>query len=258
MRSFIVAANWKMHKTPNEAVQFFRDVLPPLKDRIGSKGSNGGLKRVVVFVPALNFAASEETTRNSKIELGGQNIHQELKGAFTGENSAATLKAMGAKWALVGHSERRTLFGETDAVTGLKMKTVLDQQLSAMLCVGETLEQRDKGETIRVVARQLEEGFKDIVDATKMTPSRIAIAYEPVWAIGTGKVASPEQASDVHQSIRQWLSTKFDKSTAQEIPILYGGSVKPDNVAALAQKPDIDGFLVGGASLEPKSFLELI
>lgn len=259
MRDFILAANWKMHKTPSESAQFFREFMPKHAQRGHDlKRANGSHERTVFFVPALNLSICREVVGDqSGLEIGGQNIHHEVKGAFTGENSAATLKAMGAKWALVGHSERRTLFGETDAQTALKMKTALDNGLSAMLCVGETLDEREAGHTIKVVARQLEAGFKDIVDVTKSAPKRIAIAYEPVWAIGTGKVASPDQASEVHKSIRHWLTTRFDAKTAGEISILYGGSVKPDNAKAIGEKPDIDGFLVGGASLEPASFLGL-
>lgn len=257
MRDFIFAANWKMHKTPNESVQFFREFLPQLDGRLEVKAPNGGSRRVVFFVPAYNAYVCEQAIQGSGVEIGGQNIHHETKGAFTGENSAAVLKAMGAKWALVGHSERRTIFGETDDQTAQKMKTALANGLSAMLCVGETLNERESGSTIKVVARQLEAGFRDIVDVTKNEPKRISIAYEPVWAIGTGKVATPEQASEVHQSIRHWLTTRFDAKTASEISILYGGSVKPDNAKAIGEKTDIDGFLVGGASLEPASFLGL-
>ena len=260
MRNFIFAANWKMHKTPDESVTFFRDFLPQMKLKLENslKTSAGAEKRAVFFVPALNLAASVAAVRNSSVEIGGQNIHSEIKGAFTGENSANVLKSIGANWALVGHSERRTLFGETDAMTALKMKTALASGLSAMLCVGETLQERESNSTIKVVARQLEIGLGSITEEIKKSPQRIAIAYEPVWAIGTGKVATPEQASEVHQSIRAWLASKFDAKTATEISILYGGSVKADNAASIASKPDIDGFLVGGASLEVASFLGLM
>lgn len=256
MRNFILAANWKMHKTPDETAAFFREFNPKLQPLLG-KGLNGGDKRVVFFVPALDLSTAVFASQGAEIEIGGQNIHAELKGAFTGENSASVLKTMGAKWALVGHSERRSLFGETDADTAKKMKTALASGLSAMLCVGETLQEREAGETIKVVARQLEAGLSEVLETASVEPRRIAIAYEPVWAIGTGKVATPDQASDVHKSIRQWLTTRLDAKIAQEIAILYGGSVKPDNAQAIGAKPDIDGFLVGGASLEPASFLGL-
>ncbi|CAN5684217.1 triose-phosphate isomerase [soil metagenome] len=262
MRDFIFAANWKLHKTPAEAVAFFENFITGLaaKTPVGSvaKGPNGGVRRVVFFVPALALPAAECTVKGTAIELGGQNIHQEVKGAFTGENSAAVLKAIGVGWALVGHSERRTLFGETDEATALKMKTALDNGLSAMLCVGETLAERDANKTIEIVSRQLLVGLSKVREVLGVTPARISIAYEPVWAIGTGKVATPTQASEVHQAVRQWLVKNFDAKTANEIAILYGGSVKPDNAASIAAQPDIDGFLVGGASLEPASFLGLI
>lgn len=254
MRNFILAANWKMHKTPDDTTAFFREFNPKLEAKLG-KGPNGGEKRVVFFVPALDLSAAIVSTRETKIEIGGQNIHAELKGAFTGENSAAVLKTMGAKWALVGHSERRSLFGETDLETASKMKTAIQAGLSAMLCVGETLQERESGKTLQVVSRQLEAGLAQVLETLAKEPSRLAIAYEPVWAIGTGKVASPEQASEVHVAIRQWLSERV--STASEIAILYGGSVKPENSQALGAMPEIDGFLVGGASLEAASFLNL-
>lgn len=249
-----------MHKSPNEAVQFFKDFLPKFEQRGGKKmasGPNGGPLRTVFFVPALDLFACEQVTRGSGVEIGGQNIHHEIKGAFTGENSAAVLASIGASWALVGHSERRSLFGETDVMTDQKMKTAVANGLSAMLCVGETLQEREADQTLRVVTRQLEAGLAGVLDVLRATPKRIAIAYEPVWAIGTGKVATPDQASEVHQSIRAWLNTKTDAKVAAEIAILYGGSVKPDNAKAIGSKPDIDGFLVGGASLEVDSFLGL-
>ena len=257
MREFMYAANWKMHKTPSESVAFFSEFIPGLEKK-AAHGPNGGARRVIFFVPALDLFSSELATRGTAVEVGGQNIHAEVKGAFTGENSAAVLRSMGAKWALVGHSERRTLFGESDAMTSQKMKTAIANNLSAMLCVGETLQEREANQTINVVSRQLEAGLSQILEAVRANPKQISIAYEPVWAIGTGKVASPQQASEVHQAIRAWLSKKFDTKVASEMTILYGGSVKADNAALIAAKPDIDGFLVGGASLEVASFLGLM
>lgn len=284
MRDFILAANWKLNKTPSEASQFFRDFSEKLEDRLSlpptaggesrdirgfGEGPNGGRRRIVFFVPALLVATSEQVVKGTGLEIGGQNIWVETKGAFTGENSSDVLNAMGAAWALVGHSERRSIFGETDKHTAQKMKTALTSGLSAMLCVGETLAEREAGETLKVVFRQLEEGLSLIGDVIAKDPSRVAIAYEPVWAIGTGKVATPEQASEVHQALRKRLAEFLGKSqagaggadsgttVASEIALLYGGSVKPDNAKALGSKPDIDGFLVGGASLEPDSFLGL-
>ncbi|MDX9731165.1 MAG: triose-phosphate isomerase [Bdellovibrionales bacterium] len=275
MRDFILAANWKMHKSPREAVQFFRDFVPALESKLKlaplaesggaprvargfGQGPNKGARRVLFFVPALNVFASEQAVRGSGLELGIQNIHSEAKGAFTGENSPVVASEMGVSWALVGHSERRALFSETDAQTGLKMQAALVHGLSAMICVGETLAEREAGITMTVVERQLDAALTGIAETLRATPDRVAVAYEPVWAIGTGKVATPEQASSVHQSIRQWLVGKFGAETAGLISILYGGSVKSDNAAAIAAQPEIDGFLVGGASLEPQSFLGLI
>jgi triosephosphate isomerase len=253
MRDFIYAANWKMNKNPVEALQFFRDFEPLLEKKSLAKS-----KRVVFFVPDVNLSTCVEALKGKPIELGGQNIHAQVSGAFTGETSAAVLESMGVAWALIGHSERRTLFGETDAMTADKVKTALANGLSAMLCVGETLVEREGGDTLIVVARQLELGLAKVIDVVRANPKRLAIAYEPVWAIGTGKVASPEQASEVHQAIRKWLTAKFDAQVAGEISILYGGSVKPDNAKSIGEKPDIDGFLVGGASLEPASFIGLM
>ncbi len=257
MRDFIYAANWKMNKNPTEAVAFFREFIPALEKKSFAKTANHGARRLVFFVPAVDLSASEQVVKGKGIELGGQNIHTETKGAFTGETSAAVLKSIGVAWALVGHSERRTLFGETDQITAQKMKTAFESDLSAMLCVGETLIEREGGDTLVVVARQLEVGLAPVLDTIRKNPSRLSIAYEPVWAIGTGKVASPEQASEVHQSIRRWLTSKFDAKTADQVSILYGGSVKPDNAKLIGAKQDIDGFLVGGASLEPATFLGL-
>lgn len=257
MRDFIYAANWKMNKNPAEAVQFFREFIPSLEKKIFFQSANHIGRRVLFFVPALDLFACEQAVRGQRIELGGQNIHAETKGAFTGENSAAVLKAMNVGWALVGHSERRTLFEESDQMTALKMKTALSNDLSAMLCVGETLTQREGGDTLVVVARQLEVGLAPVLEEIRKNPARVAIAYEPVWAIGTGRVATPDQASEVHQSIRKWLTAKFDEDIAKQVSILYGGSVKPDNAQLIGAKPDIDGFLVGGASLECETFLGL-
>lgn len=252
MRDFILAANWKMHKTPKESAAFFRDFLPALK-------AGSGNRRVIFFVPATNMVTSEEATRGSTVELGAQNVHSEVKGAFTGETSVETVKAIGAKWALVGHSERRTLFHETDADAAKKVKAGLAAGLDVMLCIGETLAEREAGKTMDVVRRQLERGLELVAgDTVKSQPKRISIAYEPVWAIGTGKVATPEQASEVHQFLRKTMTELYGAASANAITILYGGSAKADNVASLVAQKDIDGFLVGGASLEVASFSALI
>ncbi len=245
MRAFVLAANWKMHKTPAETAAFFEIFLA------GFSPSPG--RQTVFFVPAINLTTALSGTAGRGIAIGTQNIHFEKKGAFTGENSPEIAKAAGCEWTLVGHSERRSFFGETDLVTGKKMKAALECGLKPMLCVGETLDERTAGETLKVVERQLTAGLEFMTDADW---SNVTIAYEPVWAIGTGKVATPEQASAVHTSIRAWLERRAGEAVATAIPIVYGGSAKPENFREIASQKNIDGFLVGGASLEPESFLK--
>ena len=261
MRNFIYAANWKLNKTPKDAELFFQDFLGQLpKSGLGASAS-GGKKQIVFFVPALTLSASMEAKRRSEdstFELGLQNAFWEAKGAFTGENSSTVAKQMGADWLLVGHSERRSLFGETDADTAKKVAAAFQAALTPMLCVGESLAERESGKTIEVVRRQLHVVLRDeAIKAKIISGNAFVIAYEPVWAIGTGKVATPEQASEVHQAIRGILTSELGEKSAQAISILYGGSVKADNAKAIAAMPDIDGFLVGGASLEPSSFAAL-
>lgn len=262
MRHFLYAANWKLNKSPDEAEAFFEDFLGRLpKGGLGASAS-GGQKQIVFFVPALtlssSIAALNRASGGGILQLGLQNAYWEAKGAFTGENSASVAREMGAGWLLVGHSERRSLFGETDADTAKKVAAGFQAGLKPMLCVGESFAEREAGKTIEVVQRQLQaimcdEGLK----AKIITGSDFVIAYEPVWAIGTGKVATPEQASEVHQAIRQILVAELGFEVANKISILYGGSVKPDNAKAIGGMPDIDGFLVGGASLEPATFAGL-
>jgi len=262
MRNFIYAANWKLNKSPKEADAFFKDFLGRLpKGGLGAS-SSGGEKQIVFFVPALTLFSSLESVKRANagavLRLGLQNSYWEAKGAFTGENSASVAEEMGAEWLLVGHSERRSLFGETDADTAKKVAAGFQAGLAPMLCVGETLSEREAGETIDVVRRQLQAVVQVEALKAKITSgSAFVIAYEPVWAIGTGKVATPEQASEVHQAIRGILKAELGDKTAQAISILYGGSVKADNAKAIGGMPDIDGFLVGGASLEPASFAGL-
>ncbi|MBN8540400.1 MAG: triose-phosphate isomerase [Deltaproteobacteria bacterium] len=259
MRDFLYAANWKLNKSPKEAKTFLGDFLGRIP--VGGLGSSahGGKKQVVLFVPALTLSAVVESLGGAQaIQVGLQNAHAEPKGAFTGENSAAVAMEMGAKWLLVGHSERRALFGETDLDTAKKVAAAFQAGMTAMLCVGESLAEREAGKTLEIVRRQLYAVLQDASLKSKVvTEKKFVIAYEPVWAIGTGKVATPEQASEVHQAIRGILLAELGEKTAQSISILYGGSVKPDNAKAIGAMPDIDGFLVGGASLEPASFAGL-
>lgn len=252
MRPFIYAANWKLNKSPTETKAFFRDFM-------AAAGETNANKSIVFFVPALSFQAACEATEAATTALGIQNAYFESSGAFTGENSASVAKEMGASWVLVGHSERRTIFGETDELISKKVEAGFKQGLKVMLCIGETLAEREAGQTMKVVERQTLAGLTAAV-RTKLAqaPHDFALAYEPVWAIGTGKVATPEQASEVHQFLRGLLTKELGASVAEEISILYGGSVKAESAKALGQMPGIDGFLVGGASLDPKAFQAII
>lgn len=240
MRKKICAGNWKMYKSPKESVEFFIPLLAQIKAEPNSA-------EVLVFPPALVCESVASSVKGTAIQWGIQNSYFESKGAFTGENSADVAKAMGATYVLVGHSERRKIFGESDALLAKKVTYVQSLGLIPMLCVGEDLSEREAGRTNEVILRQLDEGLRSA--DTKMP---FVIAYEPVWAIGTGKVATPEQAEEVHVTLRERLGA-LGNSTR----ILYGGSVKPENASALAAKNNIDGFLIGGASLEPKSFLQI-
>ncbi len=236
-RTFIAAANWKMNKNPNDVEAFFLELkLAP----------HAGL--VVIFPPALLAQSVQKyIPKKDYFQWGGQNCYFEKSGAFTGENSPEALKNMGAAWVLIGHSERRTIFSETDDMIARKVKAAQDAGLKPMLCLGETLAEREKNQTDQVIERQLKEGLK-LADKSKS----VAIAYEPVWAIGTGKVASPDQVHQAHKFLRQALKKIWPM--AEETSVLYGGSVTPQNCAELAKIEDVDGFLVGGASLKPESF----
>lgn len=245
MRKFVVAANWKLNKSPREAEAFFKTFLPKAAD--ASKE-----KTLVFFVPAIDLTVTEQALRGSQVKWGAQNCYFETKGAFTGENSPAVLAEIGAPYTLVGHSERRALFHETDEETGKKVKALHAVGITPMLCVGESLAERENGTTNEVIVRQLRAGLAHR-DASKP----VTIAYEPVWAIGTGKVATPAQANEAHAVLRQALVEIGGAALAEQTPILYGGSVKPDNAQEIAGQKEVDGFLVGGASLEVDSFLAL-
>ena len=241
MRPPVLAANWKMNHGPTEARAFMAAFLASYTARSD--------RTVVIFPPALSFTTVRDSLGSRHdIQLGVQNIHVAAKGAFTGENSAGMARDAGARLALVGHSERRHVFGETDDATTGKVAIALQTGLIPMLCVGEKIEEREKGRTEEVVLRQLRAGLS----AVSREIARVLIAYEPVWAIGTGKTATPQDASDVHAVIRDELKKlSGSDDTARGIPILYGGSVNRDNAKSLVQAPGVDGLLVGGASLEP-------
>jgi triosephosphate isomerase len=245
----MMAGNWKMNLTLAEAVQLVKEIADSIKGLDGVQ--------VLVAPPFPALLRVKEAIGKAPILLAGQNMHWEANGAFTGEVSAAMLTDAGCTHVILGHSERRTLFGETDEVIDRKAAAAVKKGLIPIVCIGETLEEREKGLTFQIIERQLSLSLKSFREVKKI-PSTTVLAYEPVWAIGTGRTATPEQAQEVHQFIRQWLKAQFGERTAEAIRILYGGSVKPDNVRDLMSKPDIDGALVGGASLKPESFLPIV
>ena len=242
-----MAANWKMFKTAEQARDFFRDFLPLVAGHERDE--------IVVCPPYLAIPASVEACQGSAIAVGGQNLHWEKEGAFTGEISAAMLLAAGASHVIIGHSERRQFFGETDDVVNLKLKAALEAGLTPIVCVGEVLEEREAGLTEDVLRRQCLRAFHAI---SGKKAAKLIVAYEPVWAIGTGKTATPQMAADAHALIRSEAEKAFGEEFGQQLRILYGGSVKPENVKALMAESEIDGALVGGASLDPKSFAAIV
>jgi len=237
----IFAANWKLHKTPKESREFFADFT--------QKQQLLAHSLILFFPPATSLEATSESLMHTQIEFGAQNCCFEAQGAFTGETSALVVKNLGGKWILLGHSERRKIFAETDEMIARKLQFVQTLEMAPMLCVGETLEQRESGQTSAVIRSQLQKGL-----AMATVDKFLAVAYEPVWAIGTGKVATVDQVGETHAQVRSEL-TRLGFSV--ETPILYGGSVKADNAKELIQVPEVNGFLVGGASLEVSSFLEI-
>jgi len=248
MRKKIIAANWKMNLTVSEAEAFLNTFLHEIGDENGAE---------VVIVPPFTALAkvSEILGRGQAAKLGAQNMHWEKSGAFTGEISAQMLRELYVRYVVLGHSERRTLFGETDELVNRKVRAALDAALKPIFCIGETLEQRDAGEVEAVLHRQIELG---LLGLSARELSDTVIAYEPVWAIGTGRTASPEQAQAAHAFIRKTLGEIWDTVAADKVRIQYGGSVKPQNAVELMREPDIDGALVGGASLDPRGFAEIV
>jgi len=246
LRPLFVAGNWKMNLTIPEAERLAAAIV----------GASPGLPeaRLVVAPPFTALSSVREVLRGSSVSLAGQNLYWEEKGAFTGEISAAMLRDVGCQYVIIGHSERRQYFGETDAGVNKKIRAALSHGLSPIVCVGESLDERENGQTIARIMSQIEEGLKGLEAAGF---SQTVIAYEPVWAIGTGKTATPAQAEEVHALIREKLAEEYGNSPASCAIILYGGSVKPANAFDLLTEKDIDGFLVGGASLEAASFIEI-
>jgi triosephosphate isomerase len=246
-RKPFIAGNWKMFKTRGEA----RDTVEQLQELLAGSLSVD----VVVCPPFTALSAVEEVIREGEIQMAAQNVHGEEEGAFTGEISTSMLLDCGCRYVILGHSERRQIFHESDAVIHQKINRVLNTELNPILCVGELLEEREAERVQEVILGQLE---ADLGELTAIQASRIIVAYEPIWAIGTGKTATPEIAQAVHGMIRQWLSERYSDEVASRIRILYGGSVKPNNAGQLMAQEDIDGALVGGASLDAQSFATIV
>ena len=245
MRKIIIAGNWKMNKTPGEARELASAIAGI--ENIGCEA--------VICTPFVDLFAAKEAIAGSKVHLGAQNVHWAESGAFTGEISASMLAEIGVEYVIVGHSERRQYFGETDETVNKRAKAALDKGLKVILCVGELLEERQGGVTTDVIKGQIKQ---DLAGFTAAEMKNVVIAYEPVWAIGTGLTATPEQAQEVCKLIRDLLTELFGKETAQDTTVQYGGSMNAGNAAQLLSMPDIDGGLIGGASLKPNDFAAII
>jgi triosephosphate isomerase len=242
-----MAGNWKMYKTPEQTSEFFAKFLPLV--------AGAAHADVLICPPFVNLAAAVAAAKGTNVVIGGQNCFWEKEGAYTGEISAPMLAAAGAAAVLIGHSERRQYFGETDATVLKRTVAALDAGLLPVVCVGERLEEREAGKTEAVLETQFRDGIAGLAPEQF---ARIVVAYEPVWAIGTGKVATPEMAADAHRALRALAAARYGKEAADKLRILYGGSVKPDNVKGLMAQPEIDGTLVGGASLDPAGFASIV
>ena len=247
MRRPVIAGNWKMYKTQAEARAYFSVFAPLVQDSTHCD--------IIVAPPFTALAASVEAVKGTMISIAAQNMHGRPEGAFTGEVSAAMLVEVGCRGVIIAHSERRQFFGETDGSANIKVKAALAAGLTPILCVGELLAQRESGKTEEVLERQFSGGVAALTGAEF---SRIILAYEPVWAIGTGRTATPEMASDAHRFLRQQAAASFAPDCAAGLRILYGGSVKPDNIKGLMAQVEIDGALVGGASLNPGAFASIV
>jgi triosephosphate isomerase len=248
MRRKIIAGNWKMNNDLKET----QNLITKLTSGLSGESINC---EVIICPPFTSLSEAYSLIKDTKIRLGAQNMYSESSGAFTGEVSAEMLKSVGCEYVILGHSERRNIFGESNLVINKKLKKALNSGLKPIFCVGELLEERETGITEKVIANQVVEGLNDI---TLDEMGKIIIAYEPVWAIGTGKTATPEQAQDVHEFIRGIIKEKYNVSVSENVIIQYGGSVKPDNAKDLLSRKDIDGALVGGACLKADSFIGII
>jgi triosephosphate isomerase len=247
MRTPFIAGNWKMFKTVHETIVFTKELRSVLKDVTGVE--------IVVAPPFTSVYAAAEALRNSNIAVAAQDVYWEREGALTGEVAAPMIKDAGAEFVIIGHSERRRLFGETDVMVNRKVIAAIAAELTPIVCVGETLEERERNETLQVLDRQLKDGLDRVTGAQV---ADLVVAYEPVWAIGTGRTATTAQAEEAHQHIRQRLKQWFGGDAAAACHVIYGGSVKPDNIAQLIAEPDVDGALVGGASLAIGSFADIV
>lgn len=245
----LIAGNWKMNLSVDQSTALVKAIAAGIKDISGID--------VLVAPPFTNLNAVREAIGDTKILLAAQNMHWEESGAFTGEISAQMLVEAGCTHVILGHSERRALFKENDEMINSKVKAAFPAGLIPIVCIGETLAERENGWTFDVIRNQLKGSLRCIIDDGSM-PKSIILAYEPVWAIGTGRTATPDQAQEVHSFIRDWIRETFNKDTSDQVRILYGGSVKPDNISDLMSMPDIDGALVGGASLKADSFMGII
>jgi len=247
MRKLLIAANWKMYKTPTEAQSFLHTFLPLVKDQTQGE--------IVICPPAVDLAPVVHAVKGTEVMVGAQNMHFAEEGAFTGEISASMLVALGVSHVILGHSERRQYFAETDDSVNRKLIAALKHHLIPIVCVGEHEEQRENGMTEEVLCRQISRALHQI-DPTRLRP--MIVAYEPIWAIGTGKTATPAIAAEAHLIVRSEVARLVGRPVADALRILYGGSVKPENAAALLSQPEIDGALVGGASLDPHSLTAII
>ena len=248
MRKMIVAGNWKMNNDLSHSV----NLISEIKNLLSGKELKA---EVIICPPFISLETASALIKGTKIKLGAQNMSFEENGAFTGEISASMLKSVGCDYVILGHSERRAIFGETDEIINKKMKKAISSSLTPIFCIGETLEQREEGITNKIIEGQIRNGLTGI---SENEMKNVIIAYEPVWAIGTGKTASPDQAQEVHEFIRSLITEIYSSNLADNLTIQYGGSVKPDNAETLLSQKDIDGALVGGACLKADSFYGII
>jgi len=248
MRKKVIAGNWKMNNDLNSSI----NLISEIKNLVNTKKPNAG---IIICPPFTSLESANTLIKGTQIKLGAQNMYFEESGAFTGEISASMLLGVGCEYVIIGHSERRTIFSESDQVINKKIKTAVKNNLKPIFCIGETLEEREKEITFKVIEKQVKEGLTGLSENELLN---LIIAYEPVWAIGTGRNATPEQAQEVHKFIRELISKLYSTTFAENLIIQYGGSVKPENSKELMAQPDIDGSLVGGACLKAESFVAII